>query len=57
MQVAADERQEPNRAGGEVSGSAGDEAVLDGAPAMAWTGLDLAAAPQWRTRCVDSRRG
>ncbi|MFE6804309.1 hypothetical protein [Streptomyces sp. NPDC057696] len=41
----------------EVSGAAGDEAALDGAPAMAWTGLDLAADPQWRTRCVASRHG
>lgn len=41
----------------EVSGSAGDEAVLDGALATARTGLDLAIDPQWRTRCVASRRG
>ncbi|WP_329578441.1 hypothetical protein [Streptomyces sp. NBC_01361] len=41
----------------EVSGSAGDEALLDGALAMARTGLDLAVDPQWRTRCVASRRG
>ncbi|WP_406109512.1 hypothetical protein OG698_42510 [Streptomyces sp. NBC_01003] len=40
-----------------VSGSAGDEAVPDGALAMARTGLDLAIGPQWRTRCVASRRG
>ncbi|MFF1586799.1 hypothetical protein ACFVY0_01625 [Streptomyces sp. NPDC058286] len=36
----------------EVSGAAGDEAV-----AMVWTGVDLAADPQWRTRCVASRHG
>ncbi|MFF1395038.1 hypothetical protein ACFVZD_14625 [Streptomyces sp. NPDC058287] len=41
----------------EVSGAAGDEAVLDGALAMAWTGVDLAADPQWRTRCAASRHG
>ncbi|MFB6851555.1 MULTISPECIES: hypothetical protein [unclassified Streptomyces] len=41
----------------EVSGAAGDEMVLDGALAMAWTGLDLAADPQWRTRCAASRHG
>ncbi|MFF1357786.1 M20 family metallopeptidase [Streptomyces sp. NPDC058297] len=41
----------------EVSGSGADETVLDGALAMAWTGLDLAAAPQWRSRCVASRHG
>ncbi|MGW6399734.1 hypothetical protein [Streptomyces sp. NPDC055134] len=41
----------------EVSGPGGDEAVPDGAPAMAWTGLDLAADPQWRMRCVTSRHG
>ncbi|PJN10342.1 hypothetical protein CG723_18375 [Streptomyces sp. CB01635] len=41
----------------EVSGSAGDEAVLDGALAMVRTGLDLAIAPERRTRCVASRQG
>ncbi|MEU6660031.1 M20 family metallopeptidase [Streptomyces sp. NPDC046821] len=41
----------------EVSGAAGDAAVLDGALAMAWTGLDLAADPQWRSRCVTARLG
>ncbi|MGW6144995.1 hypothetical protein ACWFRM_18260 [Streptomyces sp. NPDC055144] len=41
----------------EVFGADGDEAVLDGAPAMARSGLDLAADPQWRTRCVASRHG
>ncbi|MFD3474703.1 hypothetical protein [Streptomyces sp. NPDC058695] len=47
----------PRQFAEEVSGPAGDEAVLDGALAMVRTGLGLAIAPQWRTRCVASRRG
>ncbi|MER7394527.1 amidohydrolase [Streptomyces sp. NPDC000151] len=39
----------------ETAGPAADEAVLDGALAMAWTGLDLAADAQWRAECVAGR--
>ncbi|MFB7708578.1 hypothetical protein [Streptomyces sp. NPDC056105] len=41
----------------EVSGAAGDEAVLGSVLAMAWTGLDPAADPRWRTRRAASRHG
>ncbi|MFJ8375371.1 M20 family metallopeptidase [Streptomyces sp. NPDC094461] len=41
----------------EVASSAGDDAVLDGALAMAWTGLDLASDATWRASCVTARHG
>jgi len=39
----------------EVASPAGDDAVLDGALAMAWTGLDLAADPERRAAAVAAR--
>ncbi|MFE3942067.1 M20 family metallopeptidase [Streptomyces sp. NPDC059118] len=41
----------------EAASPAGDDAVLDGALAMAWTGLDLASDATWRVRCVTARHG
>ncbi|MFE6666490.1 amidohydrolase [Streptomyces sp. NPDC057697] len=41
----------------EAASPAGDDAVLDGALAMAWTGLDLASDASWRARCVTARHG
>ncbi|MFD7624186.1 peptidase dimerization domain-containing protein, partial [Streptomyces sp. NPDC059802] len=40
----------------EAASPAGDDAVLDGALAMAWTGLALATAAAWRPRCVSARQ-
>lgn len=40
----------------ETASPAADDAVLDGALAMAWTGLDVAADAEWRARCVAERR-
>ncbi|MFG3527179.1 amidohydrolase [Streptomyces sp. NPDC047917] len=41
----------------ETASPAADDAVLDGALAMAWTGLDLASDAEWRARCVTARHG
>ncbi|MER5502067.1 M20 family metallopeptidase [Streptomyces sp. NPDC002561] len=41
----------------ETASPAADDAVLDGALAMAWTGLDLASDTEWRARCVTARHG
>ncbi|MES9508249.1 M20 family metallopeptidase [Streptomyces sp. NPDC000609] len=41
----------------EAASQAGDDAVLDGALAMAWTGLDLASDTTWRAGCVTARHG
>ncbi|NBE53636.1 amidohydrolase [Streptomyces boluensis] len=39
----------------ETATPAADEAALAGALALAWTGLDLAADPEWRTRSLAAR--
>ncbi|MEU2671997.1 amidohydrolase [Streptomyces sp. NPDC007164] len=41
----------------ETASPAADDAVVDGALAMAWTGLDLASDTEWRARCVTARHG
>ncbi|MDI3419193.1 M20 family metallopeptidase [Streptomyces luteolus] len=40
----------------DAASPAADEAALTGALAMAWTGLDLAADPDWRARALAARR-
>ncbi|MDI3388429.1 amidohydrolase [Streptomyces sp. B-S-A8] len=40
----------------DAASPAADEAALTGALAMAWTGLDLAADPDWRARALAVRR-